>query len=147
MISFQRGVSVRESLGLGEFTGISKNLKDFFGKLMAGGLESAIWSTESNTYSVEPKEMDFKNSTDRGGGNSHKFYVRLVLNDFSNYGSIKEKIKSYKWQMAGYLSLPDEGFKLNTMNFYIGKKYFSKVGFEYKSNSFLVEVVYNKIKR
>jgi len=141
---FKRGGGAMETLGVGEFAGISKNLKDFFGKLMDGDLGSAIWSTESNTYSVEPKEMDFKNSADRGGGNSHKFYVRLVLNDFSNYGSVKEKIKSYKWQMAGYLSLPDDGFKLNTMNFYIGKKFFKKAGFEYKTNSFLTEVVYSK---
>ena len=144
MIKFERGQTVAEALGLGEFSGISKNLKEFFEKLMDGDLGSSLWTNNATTYPVEPREMEFKNSPDRGGGNCHRFYIRLILNDFSNYGSIKEKIKSYKHHMNGYMDF-GQGFKLNTMNFYIGKKYFKKAKFEHKDNSILVEVVYSKI--
>ena len=62
---FKRGGGAMETLGLGEFAGVSKKFKEFFEKLLDGSFRSTLWgnfaSPEQVITQVEPAEMWFKN--------------------------------------------------------------------------------------
>lgn len=144
---FKRGGGAMETLGVGEFAGISTKFKEFFEKLLDGSLQSTIWSnyaSRKQVYQVEPKEMWFKNQPDKGGGNVNKFYTHMVLNDFSNYGGLKDHVKTFRHQIEGFASESGKNLRIISLNFYIGPKFFRKVDLEYQTNSILVEIVYSK---
>lgn len=138
---FERGQDIKETLSLGKFSTISRKIKDAIDQIMNGTLH-VKWTNASSIYQVEPAEIEFKNAPDSGGGNVNKLYTRIVLNDFRNYSAVKEQIKSYRYHLNNIAK--EEAAKIISVNFYIGKKYFSKAGFEFKNNSILVEVNYAK---
>jgi hypothetical protein len=148
MIHFERGIGVKEALGIGEFTEVSKKFKEFFEKLLDGSFQSGVWSNFASPQKVitqvEPAHMWFKNQPDRGGGNVNKFYAHMVLNDFSNYGGLKEHVRTYHSQIERFASESGKDLKIVSLNFYIGPKYFKKAGLKYQTNSILVEIVYSK---
>jgi hypothetical protein len=140
---FQRGQDVRETLNLGKYPSISKNLKEIMDSVLSG---KGIWSTHKfNIYQVEPSNLIHENKVDRGGGNNHKFYSYLTLNDPKNYASIKDLVKTQSYSIERVVK--DQGFKTIAINFYTGPKHIRKAGFEYKEHSLLIEIVYAELRK
>jgi hypothetical protein len=140
---FQRGQDVRETLNLGKYPTISKNLRKIMDSVLSG---REIWSTHKfDTYQVEPSNLIHENKVDRGGGNNHKFYSYLTLNDPRNYASMKDLVKAQRSSIDRVIR--DQEFKTITINFYTGPKHIRKAGFEYKEHSILIEIVYAELRK
>lgn len=142
-MNFERGLDIKETLGLGKFSGINKKFREIMTSIMKGELQTWTWTTgkrNHEVYQVEPSREIHRNCPDSGGGNNHKFYTYLTLNDFKNYSSVKDQFKVQYASLAGRAYA--EGFKIISMNFFIGIKSIRKRGFEYQKNAFLIEIVY-----
>lgn len=141
---FQRGQDIKESLSLGKYSEISKKLKETMESVISG---REVWSIKPlrNTYEVEPAILIQENKPDKGGGNNHKFYSYLVLNNFQNHSTIKEMVRNQRYSIEHMLR--EEGFRSITINYYVGSKPIRKAGFEYKKNGFLIEIVYAELRK
>lgn len=139
---FERGKDVRETLSLGKYSGISKQMRDSMDSVLSG---RELWSTKKihNTYQVEPAKIIHENKPDRGGGNNHKFYSYVSLNDFKNCSSMKDLVKNQRYTIERVLR--EEGFKIIVINYYVGSKPIRKAGFELIKNGLLVEIVYAEL--
>jgi len=140
---FQRGLDVKESLGLGKFTKVSKDLRETMDMIISNNIQR--WSSYvpkvEKAYQVEPAEIKFENRPDKGGGNVNRFYTYLSLNDFGNYPALKDQIKDGSF----HLNLVVQGeAKIIAINYFIGPKSIRKAGFNLWKNPFLIEVVYVK---
>jgi len=147
-MNFERGLDVKETLGLGKFSGINKKFRETMTTIMKGEIQSWTWTTSTKNkqiYQVEPAKEIHRNKPDSGGGNNHKFYTYLSLNDFKNYSSVKDQIKAQHTTLARRAM--EEGFKIISLNFYIGSKPIRKAGFEKGKNELLIEIVYAELRK
>ena len=149
-MNFQRGLDVKETLKLGKFHGINKEFREVMTSIMNGTIQSMTWSSGGKkssdlVYQVEPAKEIHENRPDTGGGNNHKFYAYLGLNDFKNYSSVKDQFKNHRYTLGR--KAKDAGFKIISMNFYIGSKPIRKAGFDYKQNGLLIEIVYAELRK
>lgn len=141
---FERGKDVIETLSLGRYSGISKRMRDLMESVLSG---MDLWSTQwiHNTYQVEPAQIIHENKPDRGGGNNHKFYSYVSLNDFKNCSSMKDLVRNQSHTINRVLR--EEGFKIVVINYYAGSKPIRKAGFELIKNGLLVEIVYAEVSK
>jgi hypothetical protein len=139
-MTFTRGTDAKEALGIGVFTPLVKEFREFFGKYFL----QFFWFPPSNEWSSI--KSSYKNIIDAGGGNVNKF---LIL-----FQSIHPKpISDLKYIMTDSPANIKEQFrknncKVSAISYYGSSKFCRKYDMMPDENSkfILVEICYAKLK-
>jgi hypothetical protein len=145
-MAFTRGNDAKETLGLGVFSPLVKEMKEYFDTSVLSG--TSYWSNsphvpiEYDRKSGIPPE--YKNVTDSTGGNAHRFLVLLKAKVRDPLSGSKENIRSMQSSIKG--KFQRLGCKISAFNYYIDGKMAKKHGMTVDEGTFslLIEVIYSK---
>jgi hypothetical protein len=143
---FQRGIDVKEALGLGEFAPMVKTLRKKFEDCLVDGKKEETWASnyDSRLFSISKitDEIICKNIPDAGGGNVNKFIV--WVHQRNNDPILKEEVKSQIWRVLS--TFREFNCTSKAVNFYITDKYKRKYDLPLDRKGLILEIIYTKKK-
>jgi hypothetical protein len=139
-MDFVRGESPMEALGLGEFTPIIKDIKNYVQAALVEGKTLWYYPDATTKWDLSKMKVEFKTIQDKPSGNCHKF---IFIVSGAPLGEMKEVVVLNSIKNKFF----QNGCKVASMSFFHTEKHFKKYGFEHGQNKLLVEIVYAKLKK
>jgi len=141
---FQRGIDVKEALGLGEYAPMVKGLREFFEQQFVKG-KTMTWSSgHSSSKATEiTGQVMVKNIPDAGGGNVNRFAVWIERKNLTAE-QIKQMVKDSHWSISRKFQEFD--CQIFATNFYVSDKHKKRYDFPLDKSGLVTEFNYTKNK-
>jgi len=145
-MAFTRGLDVKESLRLGKFSTMTKDLRELFEKSFVkrdfGGIIWATWKSDfaSDLIRSSINAIECKNMPSPNGNNVNKFFLFLEFGEHKHIGDIKDITEMLKWQISTIFG--NNNCNLKNIIYSLREKNIRKAGFPVDKSCMLIEFTY-----